>query len=110
MGDAANIVEVPITGLAVFITFFVLHLQNPKTPMVAGLLAVDWLGSLSVAGATVIFLLGLTFDGVAHPWSSAIVLCLLIFGPVVFILFLLIEWKVAKSRSCHYDYFATFPT
>lgn len=49
-----------------------------------------------MAGATVIFLLGLTFGGVTHPWSSAIVLCLLIFGPVVFILFLLIEWKVAK--------------
>jgi hypothetical protein len=46
MGDAANIIEVPITGLAVFIILFVLHLQTPKTPVVAGLLAVDWLGSL----------------------------------------------------------------
>lgn len=91
MGDAANIIEV-----AVFIILFVLHLQTPKTPVVAGLLAVDWLGSLSVAGATVIFLLGLTFGGVTHPCSSAIVLCLLIFGPVIFILFFLIEWKVAK--------------
>ena len=86
----------PITGLAFFIILFVLRLQTPKTPMIAGLIAVDWLGSLSVAGATIMFLLGLTFGGVTHPWSSAIVLCLLIFGFVTFILFILIEWKIAK--------------
>lgn len=73
-----------------------LHLDTPKTPVVAGLLAVDWLGSISIAGATVMFLLGLTFGGVIHPWDSPIVLCLLIFGILLFLVFLAIEWKVAK--------------
>lgn len=92
----ANIDLVPVTGSAFLIILFTLNIQTPKTPMIAGLLAVDWLGSFSVAGATVMFLLGLTFGGVAHPWSSAVVLCLLIFGAALFIVFILIEWKVAK--------------
>lgn len=86
----------PITGAAFFVIAFVLHLDTPKTPVVAGLLAVDWLGSISIAGATVMFLLGLTFGGVIHPWDSPVVLCLLIFGPLLFLVFLAIEWKVAK--------------
>lgn len=86
----------PITGVAFLILAFVLHLDTPKTPVVAGLLAVDWLGSISIAGATVMFLLGLTFGGVIHPWDSPIVLCLLIFGPLLFLVFLAIEWKVAR--------------
>lgn len=73
-----------------------LHLDTPKTPVVAGLLAVDWFGSISIAGATVMFLLGLTFGGVIHPWDSPVVLCLLIFGILLFLVFLAIEWKVAK--------------
>ncbi|KFZ10250.1 hypothetical protein V501_05273 [Pseudogymnoascus sp. VKM F-4519 (FW-2642)] len=89
-------INLPITGVAFFIIAFLLHLDTPKTPVVAGLLAVDWLGSISIAGATVMFLLGLTLGGVIHPWDSPIVLCLLIFGPLLFVVFLAIEWKVAK--------------
>ncbi|OBT86101.1 hypothetical protein VE02_05405 [Pseudogymnoascus sp. 03VT05] len=89
-------INLPITGVAFFIIAFLLHLDTPKTPVVAGLLAVDWLGSISIAGATVMFLLGLTLGGVIHPWDSPVVLCLLIFGPLLFLVFLAIEWKVAK--------------
>jgi hypothetical protein len=42
------------------------------------------------------FLLGLEYGGVNHPWSSAIVLCLLIFGIFTFVLFVLNEWRFAK--------------
>ncbi|KFY16284.1 hypothetical protein V492_01460 [Pseudogymnoascus sp. VKM F-4246] len=89
-------INLPITGAAFFIIAFVLHLDTPKTPVVAGLLAVDWLGSITIAGATVMFLLGLTFGGVIHPWDSPIVVCLIVFGILLFVVFLLIEWKVAK--------------
>lgn len=93
---STNYTTVPITGAAFFIIAFVLHLDTPKTPIVAGLLAVDWLGSITIACATVMFLLGLTFGGVIHPWDSPVVVCLLIFGPLLFLVFLTIEWKVAK--------------
>lgn len=76
--------------------YFFLHLDNPKTPVWEGLKAVDWAGSLLVVGATLMLLLGLEFGGVIHPWSSAIVICLIIFGIVVGVLFVLNEWKLAR--------------
>lgn len=42
------------------------------------------------------FLLGLQFGGVTHPWSSAIVLCLIIFGVITIIIFVMVEWMVAR--------------
>jgi hypothetical protein len=58
-------------------------------------MAVDWLGSLTMVGGVIMLLLGLEFGGIAHPWDSAIVLCLIIFGVVVIGIFFLIEWRVA---------------
>lgn len=83
----------PITGLAFFILIFVLRLHTPKTPALAGLAAVDWAGSITIAGATVMFLLGLTLGGVSHPWTSPTILCLLIFGGALFVVFFLIEFR-----------------
>jgi hypothetical protein len=91
-----NSLSVPISGSAFAIILFTLNLQTPKTPVLAGLEAIDWLGSLAITGATLMFLLGLQFGGVTHPWSSATVLCLILFGLLTTIIFFLIEWKVAK--------------
>ncbi|KAG0647649.1 Efflux pump dotC [Hyphodiscus hymeniophilus] len=86
----------PIIGLVFVLIFLLLKLETPKTPIVAGLAAVDWLGCLSIVGATVMLLLGLEFGGVTHPWKSAIVICLIAFGIFTAVIFVLIEWKVAK--------------
>jgi hypothetical protein len=48
-----------------------------------------------MVGGTIMLLLGLEFGGIAHPWDSAIVLCLIIFGAVVIGLFFLVEWRIA---------------
>lgn len=89
-------INLPISGLAMFILVFVLKLHNPRTPMRQGLAAVDWLGSLTVVGATLMIMLGLQFGGVSHPWNSATVICLIVFGVVTTGIFALIEWKVAE--------------
>ena len=62
----------------------------------AGFKAIDWLGGAFVVGGTIMFLLGLEFGGQSHPWSSATVICLIVFGIVVFVIFGLIEVYVAK--------------
>jgi hypothetical protein len=41
-------------------------------------------------------LLGLEFGGVTYPWGSAKVICLIVFGIVVALLFILNEWKFAR--------------
>ena len=73
-----------------------LDIETPKTPMLDGLKAIDWTGVILATGGTVMFLLGLEYGGVSFPWSSATVVCLLVFGFITFVLFLINEWKVAK--------------
>lgn len=89
-------INLPICGVAMLLLFFTLKLHNPRTPVRKGLLAVDWLGSLTLVGGTVMFLMGLELGGVSHPWSSPTVLCLIIFGLLVVAIFCVIEWRVAK--------------
>jgi Na+/melibiose symporter-like transporter len=85
----------PLDAVAFGIIVFFLDVQTPKTPLFQGLKAVDWLGSLTMVGGTIMVLLGLEFGGISHPWASATVLCLIIFGAVVIALFFVIEWRVA---------------
>lgn len=73
-----------------------MHLDNPKTPVWDGLKAVDWAGSLTIVGGTLMLLLGLEFGGVTYPWGSAKVICLIVFGVVVAGLFVLNEWRFAR--------------
>ncbi|KIX01920.1 uncharacterized protein Z518_07859 [Rhinocladiella mackenziei CBS 650.93] len=71
----------PISGTAFFIILFTLRLRHEKPRVIPALKAIDWLGSLSITGGTIMFLLGLQMGGVTHPWKSATVVC--------------IEWRVA---------------
>ena len=68
-----------------------LEVHNPRTPIKQGLPAIDWLGSLLVVGGTTMFLLGLQFGGTVFPWSSATVICLLVFGIFTIAIFLAYE-------------------
>ncbi|KAI0097800.1 major facilitator superfamily-domain-containing protein [Hypoxylon sp. NC0597] len=89
-------INLPIAGLAGIFVFFFLKVHTPETPIIRGLLAMDWLGTIAIVGATVMFLLGLGYGGAAYPWDSAIVICLLVFGIVTLGVYAIIEWKVAK--------------
>ena len=87
----------PIGGVVFFILLFILKLPSPNTSVLAGLKAIDWSGGVLIVGAVLMVLLGLEFGGVAFPWSSATVVCLIILGITVVGIFILNEWKVAIS-------------
>ncbi|KAK1060863.1 hypothetical protein LTR74_011554 [Friedmanniomyces endolithicus] len=89
-------INLPLDGLAFIILFFFLDLKTTRTPIMDGLKAIDWVGSLLIVGATLMLLFGLQYGGVTHPWSSAIVLCLIIFGILTFVIFAIWEYKFAK--------------
>ncbi|KAE9369002.1 MFS general substrate transporter [Stipitochalara longipes BDJ] len=89
-------INLPITGTVFILLCFFLHLHNPKTPVWEGLKAVDWAGSLTIVGGTLMLLLGLEFGGVTYPWKSAKVICLIVFGILVATSFILNEWKFAR--------------
>ncbi|KAL2157979.1 hypothetical protein VTH06DRAFT_4788 [Thermothelomyces fergusii] len=89
-------INLPISGVGMVVLALVLKLHNPRTPVRQGLAAVDWLGSLTVVGATIMFLLGLELGGVTHPWGSPTVVCLLVFGLAAAGLFVAVEWRLAE--------------
>ncbi|PIA92979.1 putative MFS-type transporter [Cercospora beticola] len=89
-------INLPLDGIAFFILLFFLDIKTPRTPIVQGLKAIDWLGSLLVVGGTLMFLFGLQYGGVSAPWDSARVLCLIIIGVFTLFLFGMWEWKGAK--------------
>ncbi|KAJ5703779.1 Efflux pump dotC [Penicillium malachiteum] len=88
--------NLPIGGVSLAILFLFLHIETPKTPLIAGLRTIDWIGTFLIIGGTLMFLFGLEFGGVNYPWASASVICLIIFGVVVWVLAFFAEWKIAK--------------
>ncbi|KAI8305353.1 Efflux pump dotC [Colletotrichum sp. SAR11_59] len=89
-------INLPISGIGIIILFFVLKLHNPRTPVVKGLKAIDWIGTVTIIGGTIMFLFGLEFGGVTYPWSSPTVICLIVFGILTIGLFTVNEWKYAR--------------
>ncbi|CUS07474.1 unnamed protein product [Tuber aestivum] len=89
-------INVPIAVLSMSSLICLLHLQSPKITVKEGLKRVDWLGIALVASGTVLFLLGVEFGGVSHPWDSPIVICFILFGILILCSFVYVEWRVAK--------------
>lgn len=89
-------INLPLDGAAFLIILFFLDLKTPKTPIVQGLRAIDWLGSLLIVGGVLMFLFGMEYGGVTYPWDSATVLCLVIIGVFTMVLFVLNERFIAK--------------
>jgi EmrB/QacA subfamily drug resistance transporter len=89
-------INLPLDGLSLVLLTFFLKLDNPRTPVIEGLKSIDWVGVVTIAGGVVLFLFGMGSGGVTHPWDSAFVLCLIIFGLVTIVLFFINEWKFAK--------------
>ncbi len=86
-------INLPITGLSFAVLFAFLDVHNPKTKLLPGLQAVDWYGSLSILSFMVLLLLGLNFGGSTFAWNSSVVICLLAFGAVMIVVFLLSETR-----------------
>lgn len=87
---------VPIDGLAFILLTLFLDIHNPKTPFIAGMRAIDWIGTVLVVGGTCMFLLGMNFGGTTYSWDSAAVICLIIFGVLMLAAFAIYEWKAAQ--------------
>ncbi|KAJ5267191.1 Efflux pump dotC [Penicillium angulare] len=99
-------INLPVSGVAFILLFFYLDLHNPKTKMVEGIKAIDWFGSISVLGLTLMLLLGLDFGGETFAWSSPQVICLIVFGSLCSLLFFYSEKRLAKYPLMPLDIFS----
>ena len=77
----------------------------PKTGFSTGIRAVDWFGIMSLVALMVMFLLGLNFGGGTLPWNSPAVVCLIVFGLLMSILFFISEKKLARYPLMPLDLF-----
>ncbi|KAL8691558.1 MAG: hypothetical protein Q9218_003237 [Villophora microphyllina] len=111
-------VNLPCSALAFVLILLFLDVHNPKTRLVDGMKAIDWFGSISIIGLTVMLLLGLNFGGTTFPWDSPKVICLIVFGCFMSVLFVFSEKRLAqyplipldllKDRSCVMSFLVDF--
>ena len=88
--------NLPISGTTFILLFIFLDVHNPKTPVLDGFKAIDWVGSLTIIAMVLMLLLGLEFGGATVPWNSPRVICLLVFGGLMSIVFIYSEKRLAQ--------------
>ena len=89
-------INLPISGATFLLLFIFLDVHNPKTPVLDGLKAIDWFGSLSIIALVLMLLLGLEFGGATVPWNSPRVICLIVFSALMSIAFIYSEKRLAR--------------
>ncbi|KAJ5460835.1 Efflux pump dotC [Penicillium daleae] len=89
-------INVPVSGVTFILLLFFLDVHNPETKIMDGVKAIDWFGSVSILGFTLMLLLGLDFGGQTFAWSSSQVICLIVFGSFCSLLFIYSEKRLAK--------------
>ena len=89
-------INLPISGVSFLLLVVFLDVHNPRTKVADGLHAIDWWGSLSILGLTIMLLLGLNFGGTIFAWKSPKVICLIVFGALMSFLFILSEKRLAQ--------------
>ncbi|KAI1411476.1 MFS drug transporter [Hypoxylon sp. FL1857] len=89
-------INLPVCGFAFVLLLFFLDVHNPRTKLRDGIRALDWFGTFSILGVTLLLLLGLDFGGAIFPWNSPKVICLIVFGAVMIGFFLFSEKRLAK--------------
>ena len=89
-------ISLPVCGISFVLLLLFLDVHNPRTKLSEGLMAVEWFGTLSILGVTLLILLGLDFGGAIFPWNSPKVICLIVFGTLMIGFFLFSERRLAK--------------
>lgn len=89
-------VNLPIAAIAFVLVALFLDVHNPRTPALDGIKAIDWFGCISIVGVVVMLLLGLDLGGSVYPWGSAKIICLIVFGALMILVFIYSERKLAK--------------
>ena len=89
-------INLPICGASFCLLLFFLDVHNPRTKFAEGVKAIDWAGSISIVGIMVMVLLGLNFGGTTYPWDSPKVICLVVVGSAMVVLFLFNEGRLAR--------------
>lgn len=93
-------INLPVGGLAAIITFFFFRTPLSAKPVQATLkeriLQLDLLGAALMMGLLVSYILALQYGGQTHPWSSSVVIGLLV--GFVLILATFVAWEMYQKE------------
>lgn len=78
-------------SFAIVLLYFTLHLHNPRTPFLAGMCSIDWLGIFTILAATILLLVGLQTGGTTG-YTSPMVIAFLVLGALAYIVFPFTQW------------------
>ncbi|KAJ2037732.1 hypothetical protein IW146_003025 [Coemansia sp. RSA 922] len=101
----AFLINLPVGGVLLIVMALLLRMPQPTGSLAEKLKKVDILGSLVLIGSITMLLLALNWGGKNYAWSSARIVCLLVFSCVSLGLFILIEWKVARQPAVPIELF-----
>jgi hypothetical protein len=82
-------------AITVIVAIFILRIPRPKGSLLQKLKRIDYVGTIVVVGSTIALLLPLNWGGSEYPWSSPIIIVLLIVGFIGYVIFGLVETKLA---------------
>ncbi|KDE09666.1 hypothetical protein MVLG_00072 [Microbotryum lychnidis-dioicae p1A1 Lamole] len=94
--------NIPLAGIAFVLVAFFLRIKAPETTLKEKLKQMDYLNIVFVIGAT-FTIIGLTWGGVAHPWTSYQVLVPLILGFTTMGVFLWLEKSYVEHPTIPFD-------
>ncbi|KAL1652562.1 hypothetical protein SLS61_004867 [Didymella pomorum] len=89
-------INLPIVSFAIVLLYFTLHLHNPRTPFLAGMRSIDWLGTFTILAATILLLVGLQTGG-TRSYTSPMVIVFLVFGSLAYLVFPITQWWEDKN-------------
>ncbi|KAF7554726.1 hypothetical protein G7Z17_g2706 [Cylindrodendrum hubeiense] len=98
-------INLPICAVTFILLLVFLDVHNPRTKLLEGAKAVDWVGTFSILAITLLLLVGLDLGGAIFPWNSPKVVCLLVFGTAMIGFFIFTEQRLAKYPLIPLDVF-----
>ncbi|KAG6919675.1 hypothetical protein DXG01_002618 [Tephrocybe rancida] len=111
-------INLPLCGFALAVVTLFLKLKTPTETFRSKFFRIDWIGNAIIIASACACMIGLTWGGIEHPWSSFHVLVPLILGVggLVFALFYEARWAgeptipfiVLSNRTSISGYVATF--
>ncbi|ORX50752.1 MFS general substrate transporter [Piromyces finnis] len=98
-------VNVPIGVVAVIVISLFVNIPTPPGTFMEKFKRIDFLGTLLIVLSVVSLLLGLSWGGSKYEWKSTVIILLFVGFVIGFILYLLVEWKVAREPLTPFQIF-----
>jgi MFS family permease len=90
-------INLPLLVPCIVGTIYALNLEMEHISYRKKFAQIDYLGITVFTGSCTSFLYGITTGGTQEPWKSGKVIAPLVIGVAGFIVFVLVEWRVAKK-------------